>query len=226
MTSSPRRIEFGSLLKYWPPSRRTDEVGALSRRVCYGLKGSKPVVVRRVVDALSLRRGRGELPFGAYFDPDVTLVPAPRSKPQRGDALWPTRVLCERVRMAGLGADVVPYLRRTERVAESKSSSGADRPGLDTHLRSIEVEESILPPNRITVVDDVVTRGATLLACKILLEDAFPGCEVNAFAFVRTVSERDEEEDAGPRRHPTYWVLAPVLGTIDFRGGNHFERTP
>ncbi|HEY6554485.1 MAG TPA: hypothetical protein VI669_14095 [Vicinamibacteria bacterium] len=43
-------------------------------------------------------------------------------------------------------------------------------------------------PARITLVDDVITKGSTLLAGASLLAEAFPDSVVRAFALVRTTS--------------------------------------
>jgi orotate phosphoribosyltransferase len=41
---------------------------------------------------------------------------------------------------------------------------------------------------RITLVDDVVTRGASFVGMMPHLQRGFPGCEINCFALVRTQS--------------------------------------
>ena len=41
---------------------------------------------------------------------------------------------------------------------------------------------------KITVLDDVITRGATLFACVRQLRESFPAATVRAFAVFRTMS--------------------------------------
>ncbi|HEX4266428.1 MAG TPA: hypothetical protein VHY36_00975 [Steroidobacteraceae bacterium] len=41
--------------------------------------------------------------------------------------------------------------------------------------------------SRLTLVDDVITRGRTLLAAAARIHAAFPGAEVSAFALLRTL---------------------------------------
>jgi len=70
------------------------------------------------------------------------------------------------------------------------------------------VDVRIPAPVRILLIDDVVTRGATLLAAASRLVEAWPGIEVCAFAVVRTISN-PSKFDA---------IYAPVVGTIAFDG--------
>ena len=70
--------------------------------------------------------------------------------------------------------------------------------------RSRRSSEPTLRPSRITVIDDVVTKGATLLAAVSRVAEAYDGVEVRAFALLRTmelVSEIDR-------------IVAPCKGTI------------
>jgi hypothetical protein len=57
---------------------------------------------------------------------------------------------------------------------------------------------------RITIVDDVVTRGAMLLAAAQLVAAAYPDAEVRAFALVRTCNLGPEIDRS----------IDPVIGTI------------
>ena len=64
-------------------------------------------------------------------------------------------------------------------------------------------------PAHITIVDDVVTKGATLLAAASLIKDRFPDSEVKAFAVVRTMGFIDDIER----------IKRPCTGTITLEGG-------
>jgi hypothetical protein len=65
-------------------------------------------------------------------------------------------------------------------------------------------------------VDDVVTRGSTLLGCALALRDVYPQAEVEGFAVARTL-KRDERVPAS--------AIQPVVGTIEWRPG-WIERDP
>ena len=45
----------------------------------------------------------------------------------------------------------------------------------------------MVAPDRIALVDDVVTKGRTLLACAMRLREVYPQAELRAFALVRTM---------------------------------------
>lgn len=124
--------------------------------------------------------------------PDVVLVPAPRSAPftpgQR-DVSWVPRRICEELIRAGLGQRQEPWLVRHTAVPKSAYSSRGQRPSAQEHHASMRVDRRISDnPARITLVDDVITKGSTLLAGASLLAEAFPDSVVRAFALVRTTS--------------------------------------
>jgi len=64
-------------------------------------------------------------------------------------------------------------------------------------------------------VDDVITKGRTLLAAAIRVREAFPGAQVRAFALVRTMGL---VPDIGR-------LLAPCKGVISWVG-NDAHRDP
>jgi pyrimidine operon attenuation protein/uracil phosphoribosyltransferase len=53
------------------------------------------------------------------------------------------------------------------------------------------MNEPDAPDLRLTLVDDVITRGRTLLAAAARLQEAFPCAEISAFALVRTLSRNE-----------------------------------
>jgi adenine/guanine phosphoribosyltransferase-like PRPP-binding protein len=77
------------------------------------------------------------------------------------------------------------------------------------------VERVLVPPERITVVDDVVTKGATLLAAASRLAEAFPNAEVLAFAILRTMGRVGNIEK----------IVDPCRGELIWRGSD-VDRQP
>lgn len=177
------KVAFGALLAYSP--RGASPTSIRSRGVRTDLKSVRPQLVPRVTDVLVQAVAGGRL--GAFFGEDVVLVPAPRSAPLESGWLWPANTLCQAIVAAGLAAEVRPCIRRRQPVPKSAFARSGERPSVQTHLDSMEVDlPDLLSARRVTVVDDVVTKGATLLACASLAKAAFPSSEVRAFAVLRT----------------------------------------
>lgn len=63
-----------------------------------------------------------------------------------------------------------------------------DRPTVVEHINSIKVKPGIHQPNRIVLVDDLITSGTTMLGCANVLQKAFPNAEIVGFAAIRTMS--------------------------------------
>jgi len=149
---------------------------------------------------------RGFLPADIVRDflgEDVVLVPTPRRAPLPSkDALWPAKLICEALILGGLGAKVLPCLARTEAVPKSAFAAPGERPLPHRHYETMRVKRGLLDaPARVTLVDDFVTKGATLIAAASRLKEAFPGAEVRAFALVRTMGlVRDIEKMGDPCR--------------------------
>jgi predicted amidophosphoribosyltransferase len=149
------------------------------------------------------------------FGPSTTLVPVPRSCLMKPDTLWVPARICQRLVAEGLARETVPCLVRA---TELPRSAGATvRPSASEHYDSLAVERDLLVASvgPMTLVDDVVTRGATLLAAVSLLEESFAGTDVRALALIRTMSAGEVES-----------VLSPCVGTIKDRGGNRLRREP
>jgi pyrimidine operon attenuation protein/uracil phosphoribosyltransferase len=60
------------------------------------------------------------------------------------------------------------------------------------------------------LIDDVITKGRTILAAAARLHEAFPGADIRAFALVRTMGLLADV--AGP--------LGPCQGVVRWAGGD------
>lgn len=68
-------------------------------------------------------------------------------------------------------------------------TKGTERPTPEQHAASMRCTSAqATPPTVITIVDDVVTRGSTLLGCAWVLAGRFPEATIRALAVVRTMS--------------------------------------
>src|ERR1035437_2599771 len=111
------------------------------------------------------------------------------------NTLWvPERIATVMV-AAGLGKQVASCLIRAKAVSKAALSSPSERPTAVQHYESISVQGSLSKPDEILLVDDVVTRGATLLGAANRLAEAFPQSHIRAFAAMRTISIQYEFEN-------------------------------
>lgn len=174
-----------------------------------GFINEQPPIVMSQWIARTIQQQTLNLPFASFFQPNTVLVPVPRSSLMKPDSLWvPNRIATALAKM-GIGRDVVPYLLRTTALRKAATSDPSERPTPKEHLETISVQEQISepPPSEILLVDDIVTRGATLLGAANRLAEAFPKARIRAFAGMRTISVPSDFE-------ATY---DPCSGTIEYR---------
>ena len=74
----------------------------------------------------------------------------------------------------------------------------------------MRANQEIHQPSEITLVDDVVTRGSTLLAAASLVKSVYPDSKIRTFAFSRTLGFVDDIER----------IIDPCEGIIRWDGYN------
>lgn len=161
--------------------------------------------------------------FADFFGPNVDLVPVPGHAPvgpSVRDRVSSASEFVNALVYEGLGRRR-GWLRRIEKVKKSAWAGRGRRPTERDHYRSISVHASpdlgFEAARRITVVDDVITTGATLHACVRLLATAHPAADILAFVLVRTRGDLDEVEA----------VMDPVSdGRITLESSGQTRRTP
>jgi hypothetical protein len=138
--------------------------------------------------------GRGAVAFGGR----VVLVPVPGSAPVQS-AAWVGERLAWCLKEIGLAAEVWPVLRRRHPVRKSAFAAAGERPTVLEHYASFALwGKAPIDPYRLagkrdesglqlTLVDDVITRGRTMIAAARRLREAFPVAQIRAFALVRTL---------------------------------------
>jgi len=157
---------------------------------------------------------RREMLTGTFAEESV-LVPVPGSAPSsRG--VWPAQRLAFALHGVGLGTSVWPGVARRFPVRKSATAPSADRPTVHQHYESFVVAPRPVapglryPPTRIVIVDDVITKGRTILAAAIRLHEAFPNADIRAFALVRTMGLLPDVAD----------FLQPCEGVVRWAGGD------
>lgn len=177
----PSSYEYGTFANYSP--RGGSDLSKRSRGTCGAIKAGRVEIIASAIPHLKDRKAAILQPF---LGPDVTLVPVPRSAPLPEGALWPAKVICDVLHEHGFGKDVQTYLKRTRAVPRSSNSPAAERPLVPVHMGSIEAKRPLFVPDKITIVDDVITMGRTSFACAELLRAVCPDAEIRIFAMIRT----------------------------------------
>ncbi len=133
------------------------------------------------------------------FASPVTLVPVPAcgARAVEPSGVWPALELCRELCRRGLGDEVQAVLQRVEGVANS-ALVPRHRPSVDQHYQSLGITSLVREPRRLLLVDDVVTRGATLMAAAQRLAVAYPATHVEAFALARVQGAGDVEQAIQP----------------------------
>ena len=206
-TRSPSELRFGSLLVYAPQG--TSELSIQSQQVVRHIKNCRTSHIRRV--GLRFAEQMDREMFRDLLGPDVLVVPAPRSSPNVKDMNWPALRICRELEERRLCGGVACLLERHAPVDKSALvSTGAKRPSPEQHAASLRCQSRpASPPTRITIVDDIVTRGSTLLGAAWVLTELVPQATIRALAVVRTMTGADIEA-----------ILAPVDdGRIYLRSG-------
>ncbi|HYL04957.1 MAG TPA: phosphoribosyltransferase [Thermoanaerobaculia bacterium] len=222
-------LPFASFLAYSPHGQSAAEQAATT--ICREIK--RDGYVRRKhgeerIIPYAVRRLRECLTAGLadFLAADVVLVPAPGSAPllpRQPNAPWISRRICEELRAAGFGCRMDALLLRRQAVAKSAFARRGARPGVQEHYDSFEVAPRLgEPPARITLIDDVITRGATLLAGASRLAEAFPDATVRAFALVRTQYPIDRERD----RQRFRAIIDPITARVTHNSYGAWRRDP
>jgi hypothetical protein len=207
-------IPYACFANYSP--RGQSNLSATSRRVCGAVKAGRVQVLDKIVSDMT---GAGFVHLRPFFEDNTTLVPIPRSAPLPDNALWPAKVISERLRLGGFAREISPCISRTRAIRKSSSSDGAaNRPTVQEQYDTLNVARNgLFVPERITLVDDVLTLGRTSFACAMRLHEAFPDAEIKLFAVIRTKGFEPELAR----------LVDPEIGQITFnRNSGKTSRNP
>ena len=145
-----------------------------------------------------------------FFEPTDLLVPVPGSSPYSEADPWTSQRLAIALINEGLGSTAWKGLQRTRAVRKSATAAPGTRPTVNLHYDSFYVEQPPEAPEGIVLIDDVITKGRTLLAAASRLHDAFPAARIRGFALLRTLGLISSLEH----------LLCPCKGQIRWRGGD------
>ena len=136
------------------------------------------------------------------------LVPVPRSSRTVDGGIWPAYNIASALVANAIGAAVLPCLQRVTAVPKSAFATLGSRPKPLDHYESITAVKMIADRQEFCLVDDVITKGATLLAAASRLREMYPNANIVAFALVRTMGFVDDIDR----------IVEPAVGTITLRG--------
>lgn len=205
-TPSLRSVSFGSFYIYSP--RGNGPVCEISRRICRQLKLGDVAWLANYARRVREEITRHETLDG-LFDRETCFVPVPGSA-SRADSVWAAERLATALHGVGLGKGVWLGLQRRHAVRKSATALSGQRPTVRQHCDSLAVMHSCEAPTRVLLIDDVITRGRTILAAAIRLHEVLPNADIRAFALVRTM---------GLLADVTHF-LEPCQGVVRWAGGD------
>jgi predicted amidophosphoribosyltransferase len=174
------------------------------------IKASRPPLVPFYARCV-MRQAHLMPALAEFFRAIDVLIPIPASAPGCHREYLPDR-LADALVAEGLARSAWKGLSRVRAVAKSATSAPGRRPTVRVHYESLSVVPRFdLPEDaRFLLIDDVVTRGRTLLAAATRLHEAFPQARITAFALLRTLGFK----------HHIEGLLDPCVGRIGWRAGD------
>lgn len=144
------------------------------------------------------------------------LVPVPASAPRAAFATDVSLEIARSLAQAGIGAGVRDVLARAEAVRKSATAPVGARPSVAMHFTSFEALATPVEASTtaLVLVDDVVSRGRTLLAAACRLRERHPQTPILALALMRTLGYATGLAA----------LMAPCAGEIRWRHGDAVRR--
>lgn len=199
-------LRFGSCYGYSPSG--SSQAARESRWICARIKSGDHGLVAAC--ASRVRMESDDPPLANLFAGEPVLVPVPAScAVGRAGECVPERLAAALLRL-GLGAALWPGLSRIRTVRKSATAVPGSRPTVEHHYESMSITAEVPQCSGMLLIDDVVTKGRTLLAAAIRLQEAMPGMRIDALALLRTMSLRPDIDS----------LIQPCVGEIRWRRGD------
>jgi hypothetical protein len=177
-------LPFAACYAYSPKGE--SEVSQRSRQLCARVKSGSTKWLRSYAATVHQEVFHGQV-LNNFFTASVLLVPIPEFRPPGQATCWVARRLALALQETGLADEVWTGLKRVSSVEKSSSAWMWERPTVQQHYQSFTVVPSSKAAKNILLIDDVITKGRTLAAAAIRIQEAFPRADVRAFALVRTM---------------------------------------
>ena len=202
-----RALAYASCYVYSPGG--TGAICERSRLLLWLLKSGDAAFMLKY--ALRVRQqAEDSPPLTGFFNATDVLIPVPGSAPCAAGGMWTAEHLAVALVNEGLGGAAWAGLRRIRAVPKSATAAPGERPTVNRHYESFVIEHQTMTPEGILLIDDVVTKGRTLLAAASRMHEAFLRARIRAFALVRTLGLV-----SGVQR-----LLDPCRGEIRWKAGD------
>jgi predicted amidophosphoribosyltransferase len=203
------RLAFASCYVYSPAGESA--ICARSRLLRTLLKEADVHFMNRYAARVRQQMEDASVLTGFFRAGDV-LVPVPRCAPKAGGT-WAAAELARALVQEGLGCATWPGLHRISAVRKSATAATGRRPTVARHYESFRLERPDVCPRSVVLIDDVVTRGRTLLAASARVREALPNARIRAFALLRTAGLIPDLRN----------LLEPCRGEICWRRGDAYR---
>jgi len=223
-SSTVYKIPYIAIFNRYSQSASSTQVAKQSREFCDKIKNSRIKHIDHAISGLSRTQAAALLPF---FE-NATLLPIPRSSLYQTGSNWPSKTIADRLLANGFGKEVVPCIKRTTAVSRSAFTANPNqRPTVAVHASSMSfpLPGGLVKPDRILLIDDVITKGSTSLGCVDLIKKAMPEMEVNIFSIFRTVGKPLPATMFSPAPPPET-LYEPVVGSVFFYKSGKTFREP
>ncbi|MEK6982929.1 MAG: hypothetical protein AABX33_00005 [Nanoarchaeota archaeon] len=207
-------LKFGSYLTYSPHGK--SDLAKRSKNIMIYLKsersiGNPPKFMSQFV-AEKIKESIDQMPFKHFFSQDASLVPIPKSSLMQPNTLWASEKIANALSKQAFG-DFYPCLKRTKPLPKAAYAVPSNRPKAIDHYNSVECQPLVHRPKVIVLIDDIITRGSTLLGCASRLREIFSDVPICAFAVIRMMSDPDDFTK----------IEDPCIGTITLSNNNTFR---
>jgi hypothetical protein len=177
----PSSVTYASCYIYSP--RAEGWLADASRQLRDRVKSSDPLWLPRYAGFV-YRSSLSDPQLAALFTTDTVLVPVPGSA-RSGAAPWAAFRLAVALSEVGFGLRIWTGLHRRFAVTKSATAPSACRPTVYQHYDSFVAMPAPNPIRRIVLIDDVITKGRTLLAAATRLRVELPLADIRGFALIR-----------------------------------------
>ena len=177
-------LPFATCYAYSPKGE--SEISQRSRQLCARVKSGSTQYLKSYAATVHQEVHHGSA-IQEFFPEHTVLVPVPEFRASGNTTVWAAKRLAFALKETGLAAQVWTGLKRVSSVERSSSAWMWERPTVLQHYQSFRVIPSSQAATAILLIDDVITKGRTLAAAAIRLQEAFPKADIRAFALIRTM---------------------------------------